>query len=197
MSRLAQVLPSTMDPEQLELLKTITGGKRARYQLDDQARIAREGLRGPFNAWMHTPAMAMIAQQLGDQLRFEGSLSDRQREIAILTVAAHWQSDYEWWAHRRIATTHGVEDEVIDAILTGETPPLTDESERVIYSFACAIVRDRRVDDALYGDAVAQLGEAEVVELVTLLGYYVMISMTLNAFEVTLPEGETSPFWSK
>ena len=197
MSRLAQVLPSDMSRKRRELLEAITGGKRARYKLDNQERIAKEGLRGPFNSWMQAPAMGMLAQQLGDQLRFAGTLSDRQREIAILSVAVHWQSDYEWWAHKRIAAIHGVETESVDAILAGEPPLLADESERVLYEFTYTFLREHRIGDALYDAVVRQLGEATLVELVMLLGYYVMISMTLNAFEVKLPEGEASPFGSE
>ena len=125
---------------------------------------------------------------------FEGKLSDRQREIAILTVAVHWKADFEWWAHARIAAGHGLESEVIDAIRSGEVPRFSDETERLIYEFAGEVLCKHQVNDTLYRDLGQALGEGALVELVTLLGYYVMISMTLNVFRVELPPGETSPF---
>lgn len=196
MSRLEQITPAEMNPEQRELFATVTGGKRARYNLDDQERIAKEGLRGPFNAWMYAPSMGMLAQALGDALRFQGTLSDRQREIAILCVAVHWKADYEWWAHAQIASGYGLEAVVIDAIRASETPQLADESEQLTHKFATTMLREQRIPDDLYDQVAKSLGDTAVVELVTLLGYYVMISMTLNGFEVKLPAGETSPFAS-
>ena len=136
----------------------------------------------------------MHAQRLGEELRFEGRLSDRQREIAILCVAIHWEAAYEWWAHSRIAAAHGLEPAIIEAIRRCDAPLLTDESEKLICEFTRALLREHVVDDDLYGRTAAALGEGELVELVTLLGYYVMISMTLNVFRVDLPEGEKSPF---
>ena len=194
MSRLEQIIPSNMTAEQRKLFEAVTGGKRARYNLDDKERIAREGLRGPFNPWMYAPTMASLAQALGEELRFEGTLSDRQREIAILSVGAHWRADYEWWAHAKIAAGYGLEAAVIDSIRAGETPSLVDESERALYQFAQTLLNEHRVPEPLYSDIAKLLGEAAVVELTTLLGYYVMISMTLNVFDVDLPPGEVSPF---
>ena len=194
MSRLAQIIPADMNPEQRELFEAVIGGKRARYNLDDNKRIDREGFRGPFNAWMYTPSIGMHAQSLGEELRFEGKLSDRQREIAILSVAVYWKADFEWWAHARIAAGHGLESEVIDAILSAEVPRFTDETERLVYEFAGEVLRKHQANDTLYRDLGQALGEGALVELVTLLGYYVMISMTLNVFRVELPPGETSPF---
>ena len=194
MSRLEQVIPSAMDASQRELCDAVTGGKRARYNLDDKERIAREGLRGPFNPWMYAPSMGMLAQGLGEELRFEGTLSDRQRELAILCVATHWRADYEWWAHAKIAGGVGVESAVIDAIAASEKPSLTDESEQLVYEFARTLLNDHEVGDTLYRDTQKSLGKAALVELTTLLGYYVMISMTLNVFQVELPAGESTPF---
>ena len=194
MSRLAQIIPSGMNARQRTLFEAISGGKRARYNLDDQERIAREGFRGPFNAWMYAPSMGMLAQELGEELRFEGRLSDRQREIAILSVAVHWQAEFEWWAHAKIAAQCGLEASIINSILADEPPPLPDESEPLVYEFARTLLRERRVDDSLYHDIAQSLGEPVLVELVTLLGYYVMISMTLNVFEIELPPAAKSPF---
>ena len=194
MSRLAQIIPADMNPEQRELFDAVIGGKRARYNLDDDERIAREGFRGPFNAWMYTPSIGMRAQTLGEELRFGGKLSDRQREIAILSVAVHWKADFEWWAHAKIAAGHGLESGVIEAILAGEVPQFSDEAQRLVHEFAGEVLREHRVNDTLYRDIGQVLGERALVELVTLLGYYGMISMTLNVFQVELPPGETSPF---
>jgi 4-carboxymuconolactone decarboxylase len=183
-----------MNSEQRQLFGAVTSGKRARYNLDDKERIAKEGLRGPFNPWMYAPSIGMLAQGLGEALRFEGTLNDRQREIAILCVAFHWKADYEWWAHAKIAAGCGIEPSVIAAIHAGQTPQLSDVSELLVFEFSTSLLRENWVPDGLFRDTVKSLGDTAIVELVTLLGYYVMISMTLNAFKVELPAGESMPF---
>ena len=64
------------------------------------------------------------------------------------------------------------------------------DDERAVYTFACRLHENHQVDEATYSAAVKQLGERGTVELVGLLGYYTLISMTLNVFEVPVPGGQ-------
>ena len=64
----------------------------------------------------------------------------------------------------------------------------------MVYNFARELLDQHRVSDNLYDEAVELLGEAGVAELVILLGYYTLVSMTLNVFEVPVPAGEDAPF---
>jgi 4-carboxymuconolactone decarboxylase len=194
MSRLAPVVPAEMSTEQRELFEAIAGGRRARGVALKKLLTAEGGLHGPFNAWLHAPAIGMLVQRLGEKLRFEGALTDRQREIAILCVAALWRSEFEWWAHARIARECGLEEEIIEAIAARDRPPLEDEAEGLVHDLTRAVLDDHRVSETLYESAVAALGAGVVVELVTLVGYYTLVSMTLNVFEVDVPPGETRPF---
>jgi len=50
------------------------------------------------------------------------------------------------------------------------------------------------VSDRAYEMAVRRIGLEVVVELVGLLGYYTLISMTINAFRVPVPQGAREPF---
>ena len=136
----------------------------------------------------------MVLQRLGEMLRFEGRLTGAQRELGILVVAAHWRARYEWWAHARIAREERVDDGVIDAIARGETPELADAADGALHAFARELVETRQVSDETYARTVDVLGEALMVELVVLLGYYTCVSMLLNAFAVAIPEGERTPF---
>jgi len=49
--------------------------------------------------------------------------------------------------------------------------------------------RVRTLDDALYAQALAVLGEGRLIDLIGVLGYYTLISMTINVFEVDRPDG--------
>jgi 4-carboxymuconolactone decarboxylase len=194
MSRLPCLQPDALTSDQRTLFDAITGGRRRTSAGVDGFLNAEGGLRGPFNAWLHTPDAGQQLQRLGEILRFEGQLPAAAREIAVLCVAAHWQADYEWSAHARIAGSSGVSDAVIETIRTRGKPALTDTAEQAAHDVARAVLEHGQVTDALYARAVDVLGRDALVELVILLGYYSLISMTLNVFQVPLPPGTTPPF---
>ena len=116
------------------------------------------------------------------------------REIAILTVGAKWMAEYEWWAHCKVGRREGVSDETIDAIRRGERPLLSIPVEQTAYDFTSALLATGRVEPGLYDAARAHLGDGGLVEIVTLAGYYTLVSFALNAFEVPLPSGESYAF---
>ena len=189
MSRLGAVRPADATSAQREVIDAIAGGDRGRGRPLDSLLDERGGLAGPFNAWVHRPDLGLVVQSLGERLRFHGTLPGAAREIAILTVGAKWMAEYEWWAHCRVGRREGVSGETIDAIRRGERPQVADPVEQVAYDFTAALLESGRVDSVLYEAARAHLGDGGLVELVTLAGYYTLVSFTLNAFKVPLPGG--------
>ena len=194
MSRLAAVRPTDATSAQRQVIDEIAGGDRGRGRPLESMLDERGGLAGPFNAWVHRPDLGIVIQRLGERLRYHGSLPGAAREIAILAVGAKWVAEYEWWAHARIGRREGVSDETIDAIHRGERPTLSDPLESAVYDFTAALLETGRVEPAAYDAARAQIGDSGLVELVTLAGYYTLVSFTLNAFEVPLPAGERYTF---
>lgn len=152
------------------------------------------GLAGPFNAFVHAPDVGRRLSSLGATLRFGTSIDRRLSEVAIITVGARWQAEFEWYAHSRMAREHGVPDAVVDAIGTGEDPPFEADDERIVYAAARQLADGGHLDAAAYAAAQQLLGDAGLVELVSLCGYYSLISFVLNAFDVGLPPGE-EPVW--
>ncbi|HZU74932.1 MAG TPA: carboxymuconolactone decarboxylase family protein [Acidimicrobiales bacterium] len=152
------------------------------------------GLVGPFNAWVHAPGVGARMSALGATLRFETSIDRRLLELAIITVGAHWRAEFEWWAHSRMAREAGVTDEVIEAIREGRVPSFADPAEGVVHAVASQLAATGGLADATYGEAHRLLGDRGLVELVSLCGYYTLVSFTLNAFRVPLPPG-VAPAW--
>lgn len=176
MTRIADLDPDQMTPAQRSAYDAIASGPR-------------QGVRGPLAVWLHRPELANHAQALGRYCRYETSLPPRLSELAILVLARVWGSEYEWYVHKPIALAAGVSPGVVEAIRTYAPPAFDDQAEAAVHAFLTALHRDRKVSDAVYADAVAQLGEAGVVDLVGVAGYYTLISMTINVFEVAPPAG--------
>jgi 4-carboxymuconolactone decarboxylase len=157
-----------------------------------EAAIA--GKRGtappPLLAWLHSPEMAQRAQHFGEFVRFETSLSPQLSELAILVTARFWTSHYEWYAHKREGLKAGIDPAVIDAIAKRARPELVDPKARAVYDFTHALHKTHAVPEPIFAAATKELGRQGVVELIGVLGYYTLVSMTLNAFEIGLPEGE-------
>jgi len=195
MSRLPIIQPQEFTPAQQRIFESITGGKRKSVSAAGSSTTAEGGLRGPFNALLYSPIIGDAVQRVGEAVRFEGALPPQLRELAILTVAAEWQAQYEWWAHERIARAEGLNDAIIVGVKSGMLPESADPEERMIYGVVRELIDQHHIADERYAAAVALFGEAAVVELVLLVGYYTLIAMTLNAFAVAVPPGEDAP-WS-
>jgi len=180
MPRLAPLDLDAVTPEQRRVADAIRSGPRG-------------GLGGPFQAWLRSPGLAEHAQLVGEYCRFRSSLPADLRELAIILTGRHWRAQYEFWAHARLAREAGLDEAAIEAVRTGAEPRLATEEQRLIYAFVMEYFRTHRVSDGTYRRAVAAFGEHGVVDLVGVVGYYGLVSMTLNVFEVPLPEGVAEP----
>lgn len=186
MTRLTPLTRSDLDEDQATLWDALVESRGGGVHLFDPAGA----LVGPFNSWVHVPRIGRRLSSLGAHIRFRTSLDRRLSEIAICTVGAHWHSEFEFWAHAPMAIEHGVSESVIDALRAGEMPEFERDDERTVHAVVHQLLNDRRVDDATYAAAKELLGEPGLVELASTVGYYCLISMTLNLFEVALPDGE-------
>jgi 4-carboxymuconolactone decarboxylase len=194
MNRLPSILRNAFTDAQHDLFTRITGGKRGENRTLDTFLTPEGGMRGPFNALLYSSRVGDAVQQLGQQVRFETSLPATLRELAILCVAAKWHAQYEWWAHEKIARYEGLDSTVIASVKAGTSPTFTRPAEAIVFRFSQELLEQQRVSESCYTQAIDLLGEAGVVELVALLGYYTLISMILNTFEVPVPEGKITPF---
>ena len=148
----------------------------------------RGSVRGPFAMLLHSPEVAERAAHLGAYLRFESSLPDAERELAIIATARAFDCDYEWAAHARLAREVGVGEDAINAVANRELTGLTDD-ERVVVEFARELLEQHSTSDAVFERARDRFGDSGVIELTATVGYYAMIACVLNATEIEPPEG--------
>ena len=148
---------------------------------------------GPLRAAIHNPELASRWSALGEALRFNTSLPKRLSELAICVTGRRWSSQVEWWVHARTAAEAGIAPAILAAIRDGRPPRFTDPEEAMIYAFARELQQEGRVSDSVYALVRDTFGVKGVVELTALIGYYTMVSMTLNAHGIPLPDGEAPP----
>ena len=151
-------------------------------------------LPGPFNPWLQIPSFGKLAAEMGERLRFHSVLPGKLRELAILTAGVHWKAEFEFWAHARVARTEGLPDYIIDALQAGTAIHFEDDLRHLVHTAAKDLVETGRPRTDLVEQLANALGWPAVVELVALVGFYCMVSFTLNAFDVALPEGVAPNF---
>jgi len=192
-SRLRGLRPEELNESQRDLYDSVAGGDRAK---DASFRLteADGSLVGPFNTLLLSPVVGDAVQSVGSAIRFGCGLSSLVREVAILSVAAHRRSPFEWWAHEPIGRQAGLNDAQTAALHAGDTPDFDDETASATYAFCQALIAGGRPDDASYEAARDALGLDGVMELVTLVGYYTLLAQLMETFDVGVPSGEPSPF---
>jgi len=162
---------------------------------DRIASGARGGVGGPFIPLLTSPELCGRVEQVGVFIRYECSVPMRLRELAILCVGQHWKAAYEWYAHAPIAAKQGVPQAVIDAIGRGaETVPFDAEADRTVHGFVRELLRSGQVSDGSYDAVRRLLGEKGAVELTGLVGYYSLLAMQLNVFQVAPPPPFKAPW---
>src|ERR1700722_15308276 len=182
--RLPAIPAERLTPAQQALIESIRSGPRGQATQ----------IRGPFAVFLHSPDFGQLAQQLGGYCRLKTRVPPRLSEFAILVTAKLWRGRKEWYAHVPHAERAGVTPQTIKALRAGRVPKPLPKDERAVYDFIKELYRRKRVGDKPYPRLPAFLGDDGMVEFVGILGYYVLISMSLNVFRMEPPEDEPLPF---
>lgn len=173
-----------LNPEQEKLWANIVEGPRGKHITEGQ-----KILPGPFGPWLQTPSIGLAGAAMGEALRINAILPGDLREIAILAAGVHWKAEYEFFAHSRAARAEGVSEAILAALQAGTPPPFDNELQRTVHTAAQQLLERGDLSRDLRARLVDELGWPAMVELVALVGFYCMVSFTLNAFDVVLPEG--------
>lgn len=132
-------------------------------------------------------------QQVGSYIRFRSSLGFKLNELAILMVARHWTSQYEWFAHHRLALQAGLDPEIAEAISKSERPKKMGPDEALIYEFTTELLETKQVRDQTFSAVKDRFGEQGVMDLIAVAGYYVLVSMVLNVDRTPVPGNANPP----
>lgn len=167
-------------------LPKLTDLSPRQQEISDRITSRRGGTRGPFLVWLRSPELCEKVEALGAFCRFESSLDPRLRELSLLIAARHWDAQYSWNAHVGKAADLGVSRESLTALAEHREPHFTSKDEDIVYRFSSEILGDHFVSDATFAEALAELGDQGIVDLIGSLGNFSMLAMLLNACQVDL-----------
>lgn len=174
--RIALPDPTQLTPAQAEAYQRIASGPRGKVE-------------GPLAIWLHSPELANRAQLLGEFTRYRTSFPPRLSEFAILVVARHWTSHFEWAIHAPIAAEAGVSASVIEAIRNDVTPQFEDEEQAAIHAYVTELLQSGKTSDSTLRAVRSLFGDQATVELAAIVGYYSLCAFTLALAEPELPDG--------
>jgi 4-carboxymuconolactone decarboxylase len=153
----------------------------------------RGGVVGPFIAALRSPELMTRLQRLGEYLRYRNALGPRLTELAVLITARAWSQPFEWAMHVGEAEKRGIASATIASIGRGRRPARMTAEEAIVYDYTHELHARQAVSDRTYARAVAAFGEAGVVDLTAVAGYYATLAMILNVARTPVPAGERSP----
>ncbi len=186
-----RVLPADVHPVSLTRLPPLT-----RDDLDEAGKAIYDDIvgdgpaprTGPVALSLYSPPIAKVFDELNGYLRYNGVLSPRHTEVAIIVATWEIAQQYEYSSHEQAALDYGAPQAVIDTIKYDREPVGLSPEETVIIKLGRAIMRDHKVDSALYAEAEKLFGRQGIVEMVTVMGDYVMVGMVMTAIDQQLPE---------
>jgi len=187
MNRLSPLNLEALTADQRQVYDTLRFGPRG----DDKHKLE---LAGPFGVWVRAPEIGVAVQALGKVARFGTSIKNDIRELAICTTGAYYRAKFEFAVHQELAHQEGISEQVTESLRTGQTPEFNSHEHRLCHSLAAGLLMNHHIDDQTYHDAVNCWGETGVIELVNIIGYYTIVALTLNAFEIPLSPGMEDPF---
>ncbi len=187
--RLPLIAPADLTAEQKPLYDDMRKGIASNFnafvvERDDGA------LMGPWNPWLHEPAIGKAIWNLTLAMTANATLPDPIRQIAILVVGARYDAAYEIYAHIAVAEKEGMSAERLATLVADVKPNDLAKNESVAYDLAYALSRGGTLPEPLYRLAVATFGQHGTNELIYLVGLYALVSTTLNGFNVPVPERE-------
>lgn len=186
--RLPLIDPKTLEGDQKRLYEQMNSTLVPWAEANGFKGNTADGkLIGPFNPYLYSPITTGFLQWMQADSKHT-SLSKRVHEVVILSTGAVWQSPYELYAHSAVARTVGVPEAAIKALVAGTSSEELTAEEQIAHRFSRQLTMNRRVDADLYRAAEAAFGRTGVVDMVYLVGMYLLTCALLNAFEIPAPE---------
>ncbi|MCX6461081.1 MAG: carboxymuconolactone decarboxylase family protein [Actinobacteria bacterium] len=186
-ARVRRLTPADLNDEQQILYDRIVSASQAQGPPLFQVIDSSGALEGPFNGYLHQPALGAVLQDLGDAMRDDASLTSRARELAILVVAAHCNADFARYAHEAIGRAVGLTDVEMAGVRDRRYEVIVNPFERAVVDTTDQLASRGDLSDAECAAVVEKLGEAMLLELLTLVGFYSLLILQMRVLRVGVP----------
>ena len=148
---------------------------------------------GPYWAYIRHPALMQAVQNVAGCIA-DSTLTAREQQIAVLTVARFWGAKYPWAVQVRNSLKIGLGQDAVDAINSRSAVPTEDRREILAHRIASELLADHGLSEATYAAAEEAFTTEELVALVARVGSFSMTCCTANAFDITPLEEDTARF---
>lgn len=147
-----------------------------------------------FQVLLNHPPLARAINDLLATMLWHGALDARLRELAIMRIGWLTACDYEWTQHWRVASRLGVPGDDLLGVRDWRNYAGFGPAERAVLAATDDVVRDGAVSAASWAACEREFdGDTTVlVELVTVIGAWRMVSSILQSLEVPLEDGVSS-----
>jgi 4-carboxymuconolactone decarboxylase len=140
---------------------------------------------GPHKIWLANPKLSRTVVPIGAYYQRESTLTKAETEIVTNIINGRWLAAYSNYEHEKIGEEQGhLPPEKTQALIAGLPTSFDDARQQVIYELASALAAPRVVPAGLYRRAKTLLGDAGIVDVTMLMGWFTGVSLTLMAFDV-------------
>ena len=169
--RYAEVAPEAMSPEM-----------RDAY---DFTMKLRGLVPGPHKIWLANPKLSKTIVPTGAYFQTESTLSKAEIEIATNAINSMWRAAFANYEHESIGEEQGkLDSEKVQHIIAGLPTSFDDARQQIIYELAVTLAAQRVVPLGMFRRAQELLGDAGIVDVVVLMGWFSMVCLTLNVYDV-------------
>ena len=168
--------------------------EKYREAFDHEVAISKNAMEnGPGSVMINSPEMRKRANHLVFYFREESELPQNIQEMVMIMTARAKDCQYIWFAHAARARKEGISDAFVDALRDKKPLPKLQGAEQIVVDYATELFGTNRVSDATFKTAIDHFCALLLTELTTMMGYYSMLALNVNAFEVDVPTGGEAP----
>ncbi len=190
MARIAPVPPGQWSPQMRDALEALVPPD-ARFPVPARREGRPKGLN-ILGTFAHHPALARAYHVFNGHVLFATTLTERQRELVVLRVAAVRRAEYEWRQHAVLAEAVGISERELAAVAEGPGAPAWEPLEAALLRAVDELVASATMTDSTWAVLAASLTIEQLLDLVFTVGAYDLLAMVLGALEVELDDDLTA-----
>ena len=151
----------------------------------DYTMKLRGQVPGPHKIWVSNPQLSKTIVPTGAYFQTESSLTKAEIEIATSVINGRWIAAYSNYEHEIIGEQQGhLAADAVQAMIAGLPTSFEDPRQQIVYELAVTLAAPRVVPTGMYQRAKTLLGDAGIVDVTVLMGWFTAVSFTLMAFDV-------------